>query len=144
MDLKPDTPARSAQLARTVSAFGPEALRYFEVARDARRADQSVLIVNPMLGTELNEAQIVAAITALGWSRAQDTGLNSSNCQLNDFGIAMHYRQHGYHPYAFELSEQVRGGLMAREEALRRVIDIPDLRGLTPQMRKLQLDAAVS
>jgi Queuosine biosynthesis protein QueC len=144
IELKPESPARTAQLARAVSAFGPGASRYFELARDVQRADQSVLIVNPMLGTELGEAQIVAAITALGWGRAQDTGLNSSNCQLNDFGIAMHYRQHGYHPYAFELSEQVRAGLMPREEALRRVTDVPDLRRLTPQMRKLQLDVAIS
>lgn len=142
IDTGPQNHARQAALARSINLFGPAASRYFDIAAAGPAGPQSVVIINPMLATDLTEAQIIEAISELGWVRTRDTGLNSSNCRLNDLGIVLHYRKHGFHPYVLELSEQVRSGLMARDEALRRVQHIPGLETLAPQMRKLELDAA--
>lgn len=81
----------------------------------------NITIINPMLVWNPREEQILECIGQLGWKRPHDTGEASSNCRLNDVGIARHLAQHQFHPYVFEWATQVRQGLMEREEALRRL-----------------------
>ena len=87
---------------------------------------RKINIVNPMLAFGVSEDQIIEEISTLGWRKTNDTGSNSTNCLLNDLGIAVHYKQHQYNPYVNEIAEQVRTGLMSREEAIHKVQDIPD------------------
>ena len=55
------------------------------------------------------------------WKQPGDTGLCSSNCTLNDVGIAIHRQTQGYHPYGEPLSWDIRLGLLSREEGLRQI-----------------------
>jgi hypothetical protein len=92
-----------------------------------------------MLTVNLTEEEIISSIAKLGWVKTQDTGLNSSNCRLNDLGIAVHYKKHQFHPYVLEISEQVRSATMSREDALKKVSAVPEFSTLQPQIDKLGL-----
>lgn len=135
---------RAPQRDRYTQLFGPAAGQFFFIRQSLLQKQPSgrVTVINPMLTVALREAEILASIQALGWQPARDTGRHSSNCRLNDLGIAIHYRQHGFHPYVMEVAEQVRYGLMDRAEALAKVQEIPDLAGLSPQMERIGIDLA--
>ena len=90
-----------------------------------------------MLTMSISEEEIIDQITQLGWVPVQDTGKHSSNCKLNDLGIAIHHHQYQFHPYEYELAEQVRYGLLDREKALEKLEDIPSFSSLKPQMDKI-------
>jgi tRNA(Ile)-lysidine synthase TilS/MesJ len=143
LDLRAQAAGREQAVTRYVEHFGPGARAYFDThaaiqaGRDAR-----VTILNPMLSLDVTEDEVVAAIGELGWKRVTDVGLNSSNCRLNDLGIALHHGQHGFHPYAFEMSELIRAGVMTRERALAKVGGVPALADVAPQAAQLGLDLA--
>ena len=128
---------RGVSLKRYVTALGPAAEKYmgFPDVTD----DSELVIVNPMLGLGQSEEQVIENISSIGWQRVTSVGLNSSNCQLNDLGIAVHHKQHGFHPYALEASEQIRAGLMTRAEALKKVERIPEFSDLRDQIAKIGL-----
>ncbi len=132
---------RAPQQERYTQLFGPAAGHFFFIRQSLlqQQPNGHVTVINPMLTVALREEEILTTIQALGWQPSQDTGRHSSNCRLNDVGIALHYRQHGFHPYVLELAEQVRAGLMDRAEALDRVQHIPDLATLTPQLAQIGL-----
>lgn len=119
--------------------FGPAAAQFFFIRESLLEQQPAgrVTVINPMLTVALSEQEIIAAIGELGWTPTTDTGRHSSNCRLNDLGIAIHFRQHGFHPYVFEVAEQVRSGLLSRAEALEKVQHIPDFADLGPQMTKI-------
>jgi tRNA(Ile)-lysidine synthase TilS/MesJ len=125
------------------ASLGSQAERYFGPPHVPGVASGRITVINPMLTVQLNEREIIASIRELGWVQTSDTGRNSSNCQLNDLGIAVHYRKHGFHPYVWELSEQVRSGAMSRSDALAKMSGIPELGALRAQLTKLQLDVGV-
>ena len=126
-------------LQRTVSHFGEESKKYFSLAEDLNKSNQErqVHVLNPLIAINISEEDIIKNISPLGWERTRDTGLNSSNCLLNDFGIAAHSKKYGFHPYAYEISEQVRNGLMSRAEALKKIESVPTFKDVGAQMRKL-------
>jgi hypothetical protein len=138
--IRPRTHAKSreASLQKYVEALGPEARGYFDLPTDGD-GDREVVVINPMLGVGKSEAAIVEDVRAIGWRPVANVGRNSTNCMLNDLGIAVHHQQHGFHPYVLEVSEQVRAGLMTREEALDKVSEIPEFSSLTSQVRTLGL-----
>lgn len=140
LDLDRMRQQQEAGLARKVAAFGADAARHFAFV-PPRGGRSEVVVINPMTTVAVTEDEIVAAIGELGWQRTADTGLHSSNCRLNDLGIAVHHRRHGFHPYALEISEQVRTGLMTRNEGLRRIASVPAMRDLTAQLAQLDLRA---
>ncbi len=123
------------------SLFGQGSSKFFfikdSLISNANR--NSVTIINPMLTLSIGEEDIITAIKDLGWIKPQDTGRNSSNCLLNDLGVAIHYKKHKFHAYEFEVAEQVRYGLMDRELGLKKVTEIPDFSELTDQMDKVGL-----
>lgn len=123
--------------------YGKDAGKYFFIDEHLMRnitSDQVITIINPLLTIAIGEEEIIAAIQELGWKRAVDTGLNSSNCRLNDLGIFVHYKKHGFHPYELEVSNQVRQGLMKRDDGLKKVINIPDLASLNEQINKIGIN----
>lgn len=112
--------ARQATFERMAERFGEgTARRYYSL--DGASAVGTVLVTNPMLVLAVTEAEVLAALAPHGWQRPADTGRHSSNCRLNDLGIKVHLERHGFHPYTAEMAEQVRQGLMSRDEALDRL-----------------------
>lgn len=61
------------------------------------------------------------------WAAPADTGLCSTNCQINDVGIFVHLAERGYHNYAKPLSWDCRLGVISRGEGL------GELAGLVPR-----------
>jgi hypothetical protein len=142
MDLDVQAKFRSEAVKRYLKHFGPDAGSYFGIpdALIATSRVRKLSILNPMLALAVPEEEIITAIETLGWRKTSDTGVNSTNCQLNDLGIAVHFKKHRYNPYVMEIAEQVRGGLMSREDAVAKVTAIPEESQVDWQARAIGLD----
>jgi len=64
------------------------------------------------------------------WERPVDTGAHSSNSRLNDLGIRLHMEKYGFHPYEFEVTEQVRRGELTYSEAREKIDAAIDMKQL--------------
>jgi len=82
--------------------------------------------INLLAFLKYDEEEIFIRIKELGWQSPQDTDPNSTNCLLNAFANKVHLQRHGYHPYAMEMAEFVREGLLTREEAFLRLYKEPN------------------
>jgi hypothetical protein len=142
VDFAAHAKARESTLKKYEEHFGAAARRYFAVDPDlvARTSLEELFVINPMLTLAVSEDEIYDTIGRIGWIRPRDTGEQSSNCRLNDLGIFIHHRQHGFNPYSAEIAEQVRYGLMSRSEGLRRVVMIPDASLVAPQAKQVGID----
>jgi hypothetical protein len=116
---------RAPMVERLASYFGEDARGYFQLQHGVGDGAREVTVVNPMLGLAVSEGEIIAALAPLGWIRPKETGVTSTNCRLNDLGVFLHDRRHGFHPYAFEIAEQLRHGLVSREEAAAKLEALP-------------------
>jgi hypothetical protein len=133
---------RTRGAAHFVEAFGPAARKFFTVnAADVGDMDR-VIVCNPLLAFDYLESEIVDTIARFGWHRPNDTGAHSSNCRLNDVGILVHIRRHGFHPYEAELADLVRKGLMDRKTAVTKLESLPDRRDFSDIVSKLGIDDA--
>ncbi|MEO0247931.1 MAG: 7-cyano-7-deazaguanine synthase [candidate division WOR-3 bacterium] len=106
---------------RPLEAIGGSAIRAFFLDEWHLEKNRIPYNVNPLAFLPYSEAEIYNNIIKLGWIPPKDTDPNSTNCLLNAFANDLHLAQFGYHPYAMELSELVREGIMKREEALQRL-----------------------
>lgn len=129
-------------LKRYATYFGEEAYRYFGLDDSLYDQGDKITVINPMLTMHVSEEKIIAEIKALGWQPPKNTGKNSSNCLLNDLGIAIHQQQHGFHPYVFEISEQIRQGTLDRQTALEKIEKSRAFSSLSWQVEKIGLDLA--
>lgn len=68
-----------------------------------------------------DEKSILKTISKYGWERPEKMDSNSTNCLMNSYAIKNHFDKFGFHPYALELSQLVREGVMTREEAMERI-----------------------
>jgi predicted PP-loop superfamily ATPase len=134
--------ARESTLKKYEENFGVAARRYFGIDQDVidRSALSDLHVINPMLTLGVSEGEVLDTIRQFGWVRPKDTGEQSSNCRLNDLGIFMHHRQHGFNPYTAEIAEQVRYGLMSRSEGIRRAFSIPEAAQVSKQAKQLGID----
>ncbi len=96
---------------------------YLDIASPQAGSDHPIFI-NPLLGMNYSETEIVETISKYGWSKPKDTGKSSSNCLLNDYAISVHHERYGFHPYEAEICAQVRRGSLTKEEALDKLADI--------------------
>jgi 7-cyano-7-deazaguanine synthase in queuosine biosynthesis len=142
LDLAVYMRTRTNMIERYKSAFGDDATHYYQLPEALLNSTplKKITILNPMLTLQISEEEIIEKLAPLGWKPTLDTGSNSSNCRLNDFGIAMHSHKHGFNPYVFELSEQVRHGLMTREKAMKKALTVPSLDEVRWQAERLELD----
>ncbi len=129
--------SRRHQLSKYEKQLGAAVRRYFAIHGDGSRPAGHLYIVNPLVAIDYDEDKVIAEISEQGWKKPMDTGLNSTNCRLNDLGIYSHYKRHGFHPYEADLAQLVRDGLMSREKALAKVRSVPSVRELQPIMNKL-------
>lgn len=114
--------AQDLFLRPLLKAVGPELQSYF--------LDESYLLekeenhfpynINPLAFLRYDEKEIYSRIHELGWRPPKDTDPNSTNCLLNAFANQVHIEKYHYNPYAMEMAELVREGILTKEEALRR------------------------
>lgn len=140
VNLEAQTKHRAVANKRYEKYFGKEANKYYGLPTELLAEQQFVTIINPMLTVAISEEGIIENIKPLGWAKTKDTGKNSSNCQLNDLGIAVHYKQYGFNPYVFELALQVREGVMDRTAALAKAEAIPTEKEVTWQAKRIGLN----
>ncbi len=142
IDFSAHAKARESTLRKYEEQFGAAARKYFGIDPGVveRSSLNELFVINPMLTLAVSEDEILDSIRGIGWVRPRDTGEQSSNCRLNDLGILIHHRQHGFNPYSAEIAEQVRYGLMSRSEGLRRVFSIPEPSRVSPQARQVGID----
>jgi len=95
--------------------------------------------VNLLAFVDYDEDGVYRRIAELGWKPPQDTDPNSTNCLLNALANQVHSEKHGYHPYAMEMAELVREGIVAREKALHRLSKEPDQRVVEKVKERLGL-----
>ena len=122
-------------------AFGSDIRAYF---LDERHLDNDTGFpfpynISPLAFFPYNEKDIYERIRELGWQIPQDTDTNSTNCLLNAFANQVHQAKHGYHPYAMEIAELVREGVLSRAEALRRLSEKPSQKIIKRVKEKLGL-----
>lgn len=68
---------------------------------------------------DVDEKEIFEYLAKSGiWKMSYDTGLCSTNCQINDVGTVAYYRANGFHNYAAPLSWEVRLKQITREEGM--------------------------
>jgi tRNA(Ile)-lysidine synthase TilS/MesJ len=94
--------------------------------------------VHPLAFMKYCEDEILKTVDGLGWIAPNDTGAHSSNCLLNDLAIEHHLKQHGFHPYAFEVANLVREGCLTRQEGLARLSATPDQSVIARVKRRLE------
>jgi hypothetical protein len=88
-----------------------------------------------------DEETIYSRIRQLGWETPKDKDPNSTNCLLNAFANQVHEEKHKYNPYAMEMAELVREGILSRTEALRRTKVKADAQVIERVKQRLGLDA---
>ncbi|MCL2322387.1 MAG: hypothetical protein FWC47_09810 [Oscillospiraceae bacterium] len=75
----------------------------------------------PFPSLSYDENTIFDTISKFGWEKPGNTDSNSTNCLMNSYAIKNHINKFGFHPYALELSQLVREGVITREEAFKRI-----------------------
>ncbi|MFH1460552.1 MAG: hypothetical protein ABIG64_09330 [Candidatus Omnitrophota bacterium] len=80
--------------------------------------------VSPLAFMDYDEEKIIEKIKELGWVAPEDVDSNSTNCLLNSFSNKIHIDRYGFHPYAFEIAEMVRTGVMTRTEGLKKIENV--------------------
>jgi tRNA(Ile)-lysidine synthase TilS/MesJ len=93
------------------------ASRYFKIPE----IEFEIYQMSPYLVYEKSEEAILLAIKELGWSNPENLDGCSTNCSLNAVGNMCHKKKYKFHPYAQELSQLIRSGLLKRHEALEKM-----------------------
>jgi len=109
-------------------AVGPGVKNYFLEDRHLEHGKNKNFPynINPLAFLPYKEDKIYARIQLLGWQLPKDTDPNSTNCLLNGFANQVHLEKHGFHPYAMEMAELVREGVLDRKVALDRLSEPVD------------------
>ena len=120
--------AQSLFLQPLEKAVGSEVRTYFLDDHHFEQGEDNdfPVNINPLAFLHYDEQEIYERIECLGWQPPTDTDPNSTNCLLNGFANQVHIEKHHYHPYAMEMAELVREGVVDREEALRRLSELAD------------------
>jgi len=98
--------------------------------------------INPLAFSEYDETAIIEIAQTYGWIKPEDTDSNSTNCLLNGLANEIHKKQHGFHPYVYEIAGLVREGCMTRDEGLERLSTPPDFDITDDVRKKLEIDVS--
>jgi hypothetical protein len=142
IDLDVHARFRAESVKRYLLHFGAEAAGYYGLPEELVAASgvKKLHVVNPMLALGVSEGRIVEELARLGWKKTADTGKNSTNCLLNELGVRIHVERQGHHPYAMEVAEQVRSGLMTRAEGIEKLSGVPSREEVAWQAERIGLD----
>lgn len=116
---------------------------YFLTDRQLDDKNHPPYNVSPLAFMEYNEQKILKKLAALGWKAPQDVDKNSTNCLLNSLANKIHMERYGFHPYAFEIAEMVRTGVMSREEGLEKISDTGNEETIRYAKRKLGIGGTI-
>lgn len=94
---------------------------YFLTEEQFGTPDRFPWNIHPLAFLEYDEASIVERIGGLGWKKPDDTDPNSTNCLLNAYANKIHLGRYGFHPYAWEIANMVRQGVMSRQEGIEKL-----------------------
>ncbi|MBI5017286.1 MAG: hypothetical protein HZB55_17605 [Deltaproteobacteria bacterium] len=94
---------------------------YFVTEEQFGMAERFPWNVHPLAFLDYNEDRVIARNRELGWEKPDDTDPNSTNCLLNAFANQVHKDRYDFHPYAWEIANMVRVGVMTREEGREKV-----------------------
>ncbi|WPN60166.1 condensation domain-containing protein [Pseudomonas sp. P9_31] len=72
-----------------------------------------------------------------GWKEPEDTGFCSSNCLINDVGVAVHGLEKGYSNYEIPTAWEVRLGHLDRDSALAELAGVSDNERVTKILRSI-------
>lgn len=124
-------------------AIGPEVRAYFLDAHtlDENKNSHFPYNINPLAFLRYDEKEIYTKIHELGWLPPRDTDPNSTNCLLNAFANQVHIEKHHYNPYAMEMAELVREGVLPKEEVLRRTRETMDSKIIGEVKAKLGVES---
>lgn len=74
---------------------------------------------------------------SLRWTQPSDTGFCSSNCMINDVGVAVHKIEKGYSNYEVPTAWEVRLGHLSRAEALAELVGVSNARRVQQILRHI-------
>jgi 3'-phosphoadenosine 5'-phosphosulfate sulfotransferase (PAPS reductase)/FAD synthetase len=131
--------SQQAVLVPLREVAGEDIEAYFLQEKHYALADRFPYNVHPMAWEFYHEASLVEEIGKLGWTAPKDTDSNSTNCLLNAFGNDVHIKRLGFHPYAWEIANMVRDGVMTREEGYEKIYAEQDPRFIQVAKKKLGL-----
>ncbi len=100
---------------------GPKIKRFFLDEKDFQKKERFPWNIHPLAFENYDEVAIVRKNQEFGWKRPKDTDPNSSNCLLNAFANYVHRKRYNFHPYAWEIANMVRQGVMTRQEGLEKI-----------------------
>ncbi len=95
--------------------------------------------VHPLAFFDYDEERIEAELGAVGWRPPTNTDTNSTNCLLNAFANQCHLERHKFHPYAWEIANMVRQGVMSRADGIAKIYAPQDPSMVDYARRKLGL-----
>jgi len=101
--------------------IGAEISPYFLEDKHFTSAYRFPYYVHPLAFLGYDEKAVYNNISRFGWTPPGDTDVNSTNCLLNSFANMVHKGRLGFHAYAYELSNLIRGGYLDRPAALARL-----------------------
>lgn len=73
-----------------------------------------------------------------GWEEPKDTGFCSSNCLINDVGVAVHGIEKGFSNYEIPTAWEVRLGHLDRDSALAELAGVSDEERVTKILRSIE------
>jgi hypothetical protein len=73
-----------------------------------------------------------------GWEEPKDTGFCSSNCLINDVGVAVHSIEKGFSNYEIPTAWEVRLGHLDRDSALAELAGVSDGERVTKILRSIE------
>lgn len=94
---------------------------YFVTAEQFRQPDRFPWNVHPLAFLDYDEDVVVARNKKLGWEKPDDTDQNSTNCLLNAYANQVHMKRYGFNPYAWEIANMVRSGVMNRAKGMEKI-----------------------
>lgn len=100
---------------------GDEIKEYFLSEKHYLKPERFPYNVHLLAWELYDEAIILDEIKKYGWIEPKDTDSNSTNCILNAFANEVHLKRYGFHPYAWEIANMVREGVIAREEGYKKI-----------------------
>jgi 3'-phosphoadenosine 5'-phosphosulfate sulfotransferase (PAPS reductase)/FAD synthetase len=113
--------AQQAILNPLRKVAGDEIETYFLQEKHYLQADRFPYNVHLMAWEFYDEDVMLDEIKKYGWIAPKDTDSNSTNCLLNAFANDVHIKRYGFHPYAWEIANMVREGIMKRDEGYKKI-----------------------
>jgi hypothetical protein len=98
--------------------------QYFLSEEQFQQTDRFPYNVSPLAFMDYNEHAIIEKLKTLGWQAPEDVDTNSTNCLLNSFSNHIHMDRYNFHPYAFEIAEMVRSGVMSRKDGIEKISNL--------------------